>query len=406
MRTIIKHCFLIVGLFILAVAFASAQEVILEQSARIDTHYPRLAVNSSNGNVFVVWTISVPGALDTYTRYAYLEYQGGNYQLVASGPLETQANTFSSGPDVVYNPQDDEFLVVWARNIACFRSELWSQRFDGNGNRTGNQLLVVSRNYYGPGFPRVLYRPAGDYRKKYLLFWTDVNMTSTPIKMEINRGYLHTDGHLLNGAIDLCYQIPYSYNGPWYGTIALSNVFFVEGDAVILTITEQLQSEDYAVKTMLIDDHGNINSLRTMDVQEGTVAEMAPIREGRNFMISWLRDTDSGPTIYNQPIRTDLSNSGAGRYPMLPYPAQYFGLCDLDDELVLQIISYGTYTYTKTFDTRGTEIDSSIDSSGAAPFNFFSQAKEIPGERKAAIVFLRLNAFNKNSVILDTVDIP
>ena len=390
--------------FLLVSLSLSAQEVVLQSSARTSSLDPEFAINSNSGDVMVVWTQDY-GSMNLKARYAFLEYGNGNYTLKDTGDIDT-SHFVSGGPDVVYNPHDDEFMAVYYQRQGCFQGELWSQRFDSSGNKISGPVLVTSRQGYSPGSPQVLCRQDGEQRYKYLLFWNEINHNGSTPTSEINRAYLHTSGQL-TGTISVSYAVPYSYNGPWYGFFSMSRVCQVEGDEVIVALSEFLPSQVFAVKVLRIDDNGNLAGSHTFETLQDTDVNMAAIRPGRNYMLAWYRPAEGGgKNIFNLPIRPDFSISGTGRYPSDPYKTPYGGLGTLASERALGVYTIGSNTLVKIFDARGSILEENMYAGPPASFLGFPRVKEIPGESKVAVVYLKHNQYNNQCAAITVVDFP
>ncbi len=134
-----------------------------------DETAPAIACNSQADEFLVVWQAGEPGNADEPDIYAR--------RVSASGvPLgEPIAISTAPGPQVApavaYNPNANEYLVVWsdARNGYGARQDIYARRLTGDGSLVGPELRITNRDG-NEKRPRVAYNPLDDL---YVVVWED-----------------------------------------------------------------------------------------------------------------------------------------------------------------------------------------------------------------------------------------
>lgn len=93
---------------------------------------------------------------------------GGNFRI--SGLAATAAESDAA---IAYNPDDDEFLVVWRdfRNVSTRGADIYGQRVSGSGARLGANILISGAAATGhEWFPDVAYSSRSG---QYFVVWQD-----------------------------------------------------------------------------------------------------------------------------------------------------------------------------------------------------------------------------------------
>jgi hypothetical protein len=127
----------------LAFAISVDRTVLVPRQAGIFTANVHAALNSKTTNTLVIWE-KHPGDHAGHSIWGVLLSRNGTptgtpFQIVA-GP-----NTYF--PDVVYNPDTDQFLLVYSNeNGASGRFELQAQTLGANGDRIGPPLRISASN--------------------------------------------------------------------------------------------------------------------------------------------------------------------------------------------------------------------------------------------------------------------
>lgn len=86
----------------------------------------------------------------------------GLLRLEQGSPSQNQQNT-----QIAYNPDDDEFLLVWEDYRNGSNWDIYGQRLDGDGALLGDNFVIKSASY-DQVLPQVIYAPGSD---KYLVIW-------------------------------------------------------------------------------------------------------------------------------------------------------------------------------------------------------------------------------------------
>ncbi len=125
-----------------------------------------VAYRAGEGEYLVVWQDNHTGQAVIYARRVNVTGTLlGDVITVTAVTTRTQRY-----PAVAYNPDDDEYLVVWQLR----ESGIWSvhgRRLSGTGVTQGDNLLIASVSGYDNVLPAVAYDPrAGEY----LVIWTYV----------------------------------------------------------------------------------------------------------------------------------------------------------------------------------------------------------------------------------------
>jgi hypothetical protein len=124
---------------------------------------PDLAVNTATYEAMVVFEhLYGPGDHDLYAQRVdyYGVPQGGGWTALAMTGAEERT------PAIVYNPNVNEYLVVWAAGTEPTR-DIRAQRVTALGNATG-PVIEVAANTEDDRAPRVAYDPVGHH---YLVAW-------------------------------------------------------------------------------------------------------------------------------------------------------------------------------------------------------------------------------------------
>ncbi len=99
---------------------------------------------------------------------------------IAEDFLVTDADGYQTIPALAYNPEDDEFLVVYKDTRSQLLGHVYAQRMSSDGKLLGNAFVLTDLTP-SPSAPvdiDVAYLPAAD---RYLVVWSDYrNVTATP----------------------------------------------------------------------------------------------------------------------------------------------------------------------------------------------------------------------------------
>jgi hypothetical protein len=162
--------------------------VVADQS--VDTISPAVAYNSIFDYYLVVWNNDRPGYDDIYAQL--LSADGrllNNWHPVAAGTGAERRN-----PDVAYNPNWNEFLVVWEQiDEATGRMSIRGQRLDFSGVPTGNEIPIgtPTTNLGTANYPHVEHSFTSG---KYMVVWQ--NHTQGNLSNDILGELVINDGTL------------------------------------------------------------------------------------------------------------------------------------------------------------------------------------------------------------------
>jgi len=148
-------------------------------AATSDEWAPAVAYNPVSNQYLVVWQDGRNTATrgqDIYGRRVKAggRLAGGDFRI--SGPAATSDESY---PDVAYNPDDNQYLVVWrdGRNTATRQSDIYGRRVKAGGRRAGGDFRIsgpaATSDEYNPA---VAYSPIGS---RYLVVWQDGRNTAT-----------------------------------------------------------------------------------------------------------------------------------------------------------------------------------------------------------------------------------
>jgi len=116
--------------------------------------HPRLAYNPDKDEYLVVWENLWPGgSRDVYARRVTGSGELKSQFTVATGAKTDNKNRFS--PDAAYNGTSDEYLVVYMFDAKgdSMQYEVWGRRVAWNGSWLGPEFQIFSwpnRGFYGP----------------------------------------------------------------------------------------------------------------------------------------------------------------------------------------------------------------------------------------------------------------
>jgi len=139
--------------------------------AAFDAERPDIAYNPQTGQSLVVWVgTEATSPSTTYEIYGQLidgngDPVGGDFPI--SGDGHPDAEDPFEPPSVTYNPEDNEFLVVW--NVDDISGTIFVQRVSATGAELGtDDLQISSDNYDDIETTDVSYSPEAD---RYLAIW-------------------------------------------------------------------------------------------------------------------------------------------------------------------------------------------------------------------------------------------
>jgi hypothetical protein len=132
----------------------------------VDNTEPAIAYNSRHDEYLVVWTnIRAAGA----TKDIYARRVRGDGTLRSSFTIVHDANYHNYEPDVAYSPAHDEYLVVYTYDNPLTDSDIWARRVSWDGSWMSGELALARDSKNGKQHnPAVTYNPDSD---EYLVVW-------------------------------------------------------------------------------------------------------------------------------------------------------------------------------------------------------------------------------------------
>jgi len=132
----------------------------------VDNRMPAVAYNSNHDEYLVVWENDRGATRDIYARRV-----AGDGTIKSWFTIVSDANKWNWQPDVVYNPVEDEYLIVYTYQVSTSDYDIWARRVKWDGswmsaecainqdsskqwepavayNSQNNEYLVVYENYW------------------------------------------------------------------------------------------------------------------------------------------------------------------------------------------------------------------------------------------------------------------
>ncbi|MFQ5855780.1 MAG: hypothetical protein ACE5LU_09085 [Anaerolineae bacterium] len=159
----------------------------------LNQDFPSVAYNRTRNEYLVVWSdqrdVRISGS-DVYGQRVGADGTLAGSDIAISTALRPQLY-----PRVAYNPDADEFLVVWqdSRTSATTSSDIFGQRVAGDGSLLGANF-AISDNPEAQNQPDVAYSPA---TQRYLVAWDDergADLTDVDVYAQLVTGTGAPDG--------------------------------------------------------------------------------------------------------------------------------------------------------------------------------------------------------------------
>lgn len=181
----------------IAAAPISAWPFLIGHEDNIEMVEPAVAYNSIWDEFLVVWMNDRPGNDDIYAQY-----------VSPSGMLVGGSRAYAAGqdaerryPDVAYNPNFNEYLIVWEHedHMTGYFS-IRGQRIDLNGDKVGSEFVInQTGGALDNGFlPKVAHSFTSG---KYLVVWE--NYTVGNLRTDIKGQLVNNDGSLDGSTFDI-----------------------------------------------------------------------------------------------------------------------------------------------------------------------------------------------------------
>jgi hypothetical protein len=135
-----------------------------------DRHKPAIAYNTVNKQYLVAWHNEWPGSKDIYAQRVTRSGQPiGPWFSIISG-------VDASNPAVAYNARNNEFLIVWMKEVSPDEYEIWGRIIAWNNSYQKPEFKIMAwpdRSFWSP---KVAWN---SYRNEYLVVWNAFDTTSS-----------------------------------------------------------------------------------------------------------------------------------------------------------------------------------------------------------------------------------
>ncbi|MBS1253631.1 MAG: hypothetical protein MAG451_02684 [Anaerolineales bacterium] len=158
-----------------------------------DQEWPAVAHNSQVGEYLVVWQDQ--RNFDTTRLDVFAQRLAANGTFIGDAFPVVQQPMNQSFPHVAYNPIRNEFLVVWSdqRDVRTAGSDVYARRVGADGALVGAEIPIATA-FRPQLYPRVAYNPDAD---EYLIVWQD-SRQSFVTSSDIYGQRIDGDGSLLD----------------------------------------------------------------------------------------------------------------------------------------------------------------------------------------------------------------
>jgi len=279
----------------------------------VDTVYPAVAYNSQAQEYLVVWYNDRPGNDDIYgQRVSRNGTPAGPWFSIAAG-----VGAERRYPDVAYNVQHNEYLVVWEHYDGAWYN-IHGRIVSATGGFPAGEITLGS----GPAL-KDCYRPAVDYAftsDKYLVVWE--NHVSGGISSDI-------EGQVLTGAGALQSGNFFIAQGTWSFSYERPDLAYNRRGNGYLVAWQQLDkgSGIYDIYGRLVHGDGtpmpgSIEIMRVSSSQRNPAVAAIPTATAQGqYLVAW--ELDYTPTDRDIAARL-VNGDGTVTYPTI-YPSYITG---------------------------------------------------------------------------------
>ncbi len=201
----------------------------------VDNLMPAVAYNSNHDEYLVVWENDRGATRDIYARRV-----AGDGTVKSWFTIASDANRWNYLPDVVYNPVQDEYLIVYTYQVSTSDYDIWARRIKWDGswmsaefgikldtgkqwepavayNSQNNEYLVVYENYWSSTMRDIAaQRVAADGT---LLSWRNIASASNTVRRLPDVAYDNARNEYL-----IAYTSQYTIDGDIRGKISSANM--------------------------------------------------------------------------------------------------------------------------------------------------------------------------------------
>jgi hypothetical protein len=172
----------------------------------VDRHKPAIAYNFVHHEYLVLWYNQWPGSRDIYAqRVSENGRRVGPWFAISAGPNDRFQ------PAVAYNATNDEYLIVWMKEVSSDVYEIWGRIIAWNSSYQKAEFKIISwanRSFYSP---RVAWN---SYRNEYMVVWNafDTTISFPPgVPNDISGYRIKASGEVINPGSPLVLT---TYSGP------------------------------------------------------------------------------------------------------------------------------------------------------------------------------------------------
>ena len=228
----------------------------------VDNLMPAVAYNSKHDEYLVVWENDRGATRDIYARRV-----AGDGTLRSSFTIVSDANKWNWLPDVVYNPAEDEYLIVYTYKYNTSEYDIYARRVKWDGswmsnefvvnldpgmqwepavayNSQNNEYLVVYENYWSGTMRDIAaQRVAADGT---LLSWRNISSASNTVRRLPDVAYNATRNEYL-----IAYTDQYHIDGDILGKISSANMGTLGSE---IKIVDNINYQDSVALTAAADE--------------------------------------------------------------------------------------------------------------------------------------------------------
>ncbi|HPI37919.1 MAG TPA: T9SS type A sorting domain-containing protein [Ignavibacteriaceae bacterium] len=243
---------------------------------------PALAMNSA-GNFVIVWTSfnNEESIYDIKGRLYKNNIPTGDEFLVNTTTMHSQTN-----PSVGINENGD-FVIVWESWYQDGGDKgIYAQRFDANGQKTGNEFLVNTTTAYSQARPAVKYMPNGNFIVVWESWKQDI---ATPSGYGLFGKIFSSAGAVVKDEFQIN---TYTNDYQWFGDLDV----FGDNSFVVVWCSWKQDGSDGGIYFQRFDSNGNKTGNETLANHTTSKYQWLPRvkkTDGKKIAIvwsSWLQD--------------------------------------------------------------------------------------------------------------------
>ena len=144
------------------------EEVKLSPDGNAERYQPQVAYNYQHDQYLVVWHNTWSGSRDVYARRVSSTGQTLSWWTVTTGANDRLQ------PAVAYNATADEYLVVWMYEASANVFEIWGRLVAWDGAYMNSEFRIIQWANRSFWTPRVAWN---SYRNEYLVVWNALDTT-------------------------------------------------------------------------------------------------------------------------------------------------------------------------------------------------------------------------------------